>query len=125
MEIITTPAAPAAIGPYSQAIKSCHFLFCSGQLGVDPANGALVSEDCAGQTRQALKNIAAILAAETLGFVDVVKTTIFLTSMDDFASVNEIYAEIFGQHKPARSTVAVAELPRQAKVEIECIAELS
>jgi len=124
MEIIATPAAPAAIGPYSQAIKSCGFLFCSGQLGIDPATGALVSEDCAAQARRALENIGAILAEECLGFSDVIKTTIFLTSMEDFASVNEVYAACFGQHKPARSTVAVASLPKGAKIEIECVAEL-
>ena len=115
MEIVTTPAAPAAIGPYSQAVKSCGFLFCSGQLGLDPATGNLVSGDTASQARRALENIGAVLAEESLSFSDVIKTTIYLISMDDFVKVNDIYAEIFGQHKPARSTVAVAGLPKGGK----------
>lgn len=124
MEIISTPSAPEAIGPYSQAIRTCGYLFCSGQLGINPETGALASEDCAGQMRQVLKNISAILAEENLTLSDVVKTTIFLTSLDDFAIVNDLYAQAFGRHKPARSTVQVAALPKQAKIEIECIAEL-
>jgi len=125
MELVTTPAAPAAVGPYSQAIKAGGFLFCSGQLGIDPATGKLASEDAAGQARQALKNITAVLAEECLGLCDVIKTTIFLPSLDDFAAVNETYAHCFRTHKPARSTVAVAALPLKAKIEIECVAELN
>ena len=125
METISTPNAPAAIGPYSQAIQSGDFIFCSGQLGIDPATGKLISDDITAQAEQVLKNIAAILAASNRTLTDVVKTTIFLASLDDFKTVNEIYARHFGDHKPARSTVQVAALPLKAKIEIECIARMS
>jgi 2-iminobutanoate/2-iminopropanoate deaminase len=122
-ETIHTTAAPAAIGPYAQAVAAGPFLFCSGQIGLDPASGKLVEGDAAMQTTQVMANVSAVLAAAGLAFADVVKTTIFLTSMDDFASVNTVYAESFGAGPfPARSTVAVAALPRGAKVEIEVVA---
>lgn len=124
MQIISTNNAPAAIGPYSQAIESNGLLFCSGQLGIDPAIGKLVADDTASQTAQIMKNIKALLNAANLDLNDIVKTTIFLASMDDFKAVNEIYASHLGTHKPARSTIQVAKLPLGAMVEIECIAEL-
>jgi 2-iminobutanoate/2-iminopropanoate deaminase len=122
---IRTDAAPAPIGPYSQAVARAGFLFCSGQVGLDPATGKLAGDDLTAQTRRALENIAAVLAAAGAGFGDVVKTTIFLTDMADFATVNPIYGERFaGGTPPARSTVAVAALPLGAKIEIEVIAAL-
>lgn len=125
MQSINTTNAPAAIGPYSQAVQSNGFLFCSGQLGIDPAAGKLTSEDIESQTAQILKNINALLNAANLDLKDVVKTTIFLTSMNDFKTVNDIYAAHFGTYKPARSTVQVSQLPLGAKIEIECIAEIT
>jgi 2-iminobutanoate/2-iminopropanoate deaminase len=122
---IRTDTAPAPIGPYSQAVACDGFLFCSGQVGLDPATGKLAAADIAGQTRQALENVAAILAAAGAGFGDVVKTTIFLTDMADFATVNPLYGERFSAGTPpARSTIAVAGLPLGAKIEIEVIAAL-
>jgi 2-iminobutanoate/2-iminopropanoate deaminase len=122
-QTIHTSAAPAAIGPYAQAIAAGPYVFCSGQIGLDPASGNLVEGDAAMQTAQVMANVKAVLAAAGLALADVVKTTIFLTSMDDFASVNAVYAESFGAGPfPARSTVAVAALPRAAKVEIEVVA---
>ena len=121
-KIVSTSDAPAAIGPYSQAIRSGSLLFCAGQIPLDPTTGQIVSDDIAEQTKRVLENIAAILKAEQLGFEHVVKTTIFLVSMDDFQSVNEIYATYFRENPPARSTVAVSALPKGAKVEIEVIA---
>src|SRR6267142_4621913 len=118
-KIVSTSDAPAAIGPYSQAIRSGSLLFCAGQIPLDPATGQIVSEDIGQQTKRVLENIAAILKAEHLCFGHVVKTTIFLTSMNDFQSVNEIYATYFRENPPARSTVAVSALPKGAKVEIE------
>ena len=125
MEVINSPNAPAAIGPYSQAIKSGGLLFCSGQLGIDPAVGKLVSADVAGQAAQVFRNIRAVLAAASIDLSAVVKTTVFLASLDDFTIVNEHYAREFGGRKPARSTVQVAALPLGALVEIECIAEIT
>ncbi len=122
MEIVNSQQAPAAIGPYSQAIKSDGLLFCSGQLGIDPATGRLASADVAGQTAQVFRNIRAVLAAASTDLSTVVKTTVFLTSLGDFKIVNELYAKEFGANKPARSTVEVAALPMGARVEIECIA---
>ena len=124
MQIISTNNAPAAIGPYSQAIVSKGLLFCSGQLGIDPSIGKLVADDTASQTEQVMKNIKALLNSESLNLGNIVKTTIFIVSMDDFKTVNEIYASHLGTHKPARSTVQVAKLPLGAKIEIECIAEV-
>jgi 2-iminobutanoate/2-iminopropanoate deaminase len=122
MEIISSAQAPAAVGPYSQAIKSNGLLFCSGQLGIDPATGKLASGEVAGQAAQVFRNVRAVLAAASLDLSAVVKVTVFLVSLDDFTVVNELYAAEFGGHKPARSTVGVAALPLGALVEIECIA---
>ncbi len=123
-EAIRTTAAPDAIGPYSQAVASGALVFLSGQIALDPRTGALVDGDAAAQTRQVMANLAAVLAASGLSFAHVVKTTIFLLDMNDFAAVNAAYAESFedAPSKPARSTVAVAALPRGARVEIDAIA---
>ncbi len=122
-EIIHTTAAPAAIGPYNQAVRAGNFVFASGQLGLDPATGALV-EGVEAQARQALANLQAVLQAAGATFADVVKTTIFLTDMQDFQAVNTIYAAAFAADPPARSTIQVAALPRGGAVEIEMIAYL-
>ena len=122
-ETIHTTAAPPAIGPYAQAVAAGSYVFTSGQIALDPATGDLVSGGIDAQARQVMANLAAVLAAAGLGFADVVKTTVYLTDMDDFAVVNAAYAESFDEsRKPARSTVAVAALPRGARVEIEAIA---
>lgn len=122
-ETIHTLAAPGAIGPYSQAVAAGGYVFTSGQIGLDPVSGQLVEGGTEAQTRQAMANLAAVLAAAGLTFGDVVKTTIFLIDMDDFGAVNGVYGESFEDApKPARSTVAVAALPRGARVEIEAIA---
>ena len=122
-ETIHTKAAPDAIGPYSQAIAAGPYVFTSGQIGLDPLTGRLAGESVEDQTRQVMANLAAVLAAAGLTFTDVVKTTIFLADMNDFAAVNAIYGESFeGGRPPARSTVAAAGLPRDARVEIEAIA---
>jgi 2-iminobutanoate/2-iminopropanoate deaminase len=114
--------APKPIGPYTQAMRAGDFVFISGQIGIDPASGKITGKDAAEQATQALKNIRAILTAAGLGFAEVVKTTIFLKNMDDFARVNDAYSEVFDDDPPARSTVAVAGLPMNALVEIEVIA---
>ncbi len=121
-KIISTNEAPAAIGPYSQAVRTGNFLFCSGQIPLDAKTGQIVSGDIAAQTRRVLDNIAAVLQAEGLTFDNVVKTTIFLTDLGDFQTVNEIYGSYFKQNPPARSTVQVSALPKGANVEIEVIA---
>ncbi len=121
-KIISTSEAPAAIGPYSQAARSGNLLFCSGQIPLDPKSGQIVTGDIGGQTRRVLDNIAAVLKAEALTFDNVVKTTIFLTDLGDFQTVNEIYGSYFKQSPPARSTVQVSALPKGANVEIEVIA---
>jgi 2-iminobutanoate/2-iminopropanoate deaminase len=121
-EIISTSEAPGAIGPYSQAVRIGSFLFCSGQIPLDPKSGQIVAGDISAQTRRVLDNIAAILKAEHLSFDHVVKTTIFLTNLGDFQTVNEVYGSYFKQDPPARSTVQVAALPKGANVEIEVIA---
>ena len=121
-KIISTNEAPAAIGPYSQAVRSGRFLFCSGQIPLDPKSGQIVPGDIAAQTRRVLNNIAAVLRAEGLTFDSVVKTTIFLTDLNDFQLVNEVYGSYFKQDPPARSTVQVSALPKGANVEIEVIA---
>jgi len=126
--IIRTAHAPAAIGPYSQAVVvpvgGQRMVFCSGQIALDPATGALVEGDISAQTRQVLDNLGAVLAAAGASFANVVKTTIFLADMADFATVNAIYGERFSSDPPARATVAAAGLPRNARVEIEAIAVL-
>ena len=124
IETVATNGAPRAIGPYSQALRAGGFLFTAGQVGFDPATGELVDGGTAEQTRQVLQNIRAILEAGGSGLAQVVKTTVFLVDMADFAAMNEVYAEVFGTHRPARSTVAVAALPRGARVEIEAVAAI-
>jgi 2-iminobutanoate/2-iminopropanoate deaminase len=119
---VSTNDAPAAIGPYSQAIRSGPMLFCAGQIPLDPKTGQIVTGDVSDQTRRVLENVRAVLGAAGLGFGDIVKTTIFLTDMNDFQTVNEVYASYFRENPPARSTVGVASLPKGAKVEIEVIA---
>jgi 2-iminobutanoate/2-iminopropanoate deaminase len=121
-KIISTNEAPGAIGPYSQAVRSGSFLFCSGQIPLDPKSGQIVPGEIDAQTRRVLDNIGAVLKAEDLTFDHVVKTTIFLTNLGDFQTVNEIYASYFKQDPPARSTIQVAALPKGANVEIEVIA---
>lgn len=118
---VTTTGAPAAIGPYSQAIAVGDLLFCSGQLGLDPATGALV-DGVEAQAERAMKNLTAVLDAAGLSFADVVKTTIFLADIDDFAAVNAVYGRFVPDPPPARSTVQVAALPKGGAVEIEAIA---
>lgn len=122
MEQIDTNSAPGAIGPYSQAIKSGSWLFCSGQIPLDPKTGALVSEDVAEQTHQVLKNLSAVLAAAGSSLNELVKTTIFLKSMADFTKVNEVYASYLTAPFPARATVEVSRLPKDVLVEIDGIA---
>lgn len=124
--VIRTPSAPAAIGPYSQAVQvavgDATMVFCSGQIPLDPVTGAIVEGDIAAQTRRVLDNIGGVLAAADATFGDVVKTTIFLVDLADFAAVNTVYGERFSGPPPARSTVQVAKLPRDARVEIEVVA---
>jgi 2-iminobutanoate/2-iminopropanoate deaminase len=121
-KIISTSDAPAAIGPYSQAIRSGNFVFCSGQIPLDPKSGQMVSDDIGAQTRRVLDNVSGVLKSEGLSLVDVLKTTIFLTDLGNFQIVNEIYGSYFNNQPPARSTVQVSALPKGAKVEIEVIA---
>jgi len=122
LEKIATDRAPKAIGPYSQAIRSGDFIFCAGQVGLDPATGEAVQGDVKAQTARILDNLAGVLAAAGSDLAHVLKTTVFLTDMGDFAAMNEIYAQKFGDHRPARSTIGIAALPRGLRVEIECIA---
>jgi len=122
MKVVSTNNAPKAIGPYSQAIKHNGLVYTSGQIALN-SDGHLVSvDDVAGQTRQVLTNLSAVLEEAGSSLNDVLKTTIYLADMNDFAVVNEVYAEFFGEHKPARSTVAVKTLPLNVKIEIDCIA---
>lgn len=120
--VIATELAPKAIGPYSQGIRANGFVFCAGQTPIDPATSKLIEGDIAAQTRRVLQNLSAILDAAGTSLGKVVKTTVFLTDMANFKAMNEVYAEFFPQHPPARSTFAVAGLPLGASVEIECIA---
>jgi 2-iminobutanoate/2-iminopropanoate deaminase len=122
MGVVATDQAPKAIGPYSQAIVTDGLVFTAGQVALDPATMALVGTTTAEQTEQVLKNLAAVLAAAGTGLDNVVKTTVFLADMADFAAMNEVYARHFGAHKPARSTVQAAGLPKGARVEIDVIA---
>lgn len=124
MDIITTDKAPAAIGPYSQAVKCGGFLFCSGQISLDPVTGEMVSGTIEEETGQVMKNLEAVLEAAGSGFDRVLKTTIYLTDMADFPAVNQVYGAYFAAAKPARATVAVAALPRSARVEIEAVASV-
>jgi 2-iminobutanoate/2-iminopropanoate deaminase len=125
ISFIETDQAPGAIGPYSQAVAVDGWIFCSGQIPIDPATGDLVGGDIAAQTDQVLKNVAAVLAAAGGGLSNVVKTTVFLADMGDFAAMNEVYARHFGDHRPARAAVAVRTLPKAVSVEIEAIARLA
>ena len=122
---ISTSSAPSAIGPYSQAVRIGQFVYCSGQTPLDPATGLLVEGDIATQTHRVLQNLQAVLESAGTSLANVVKTTVFLIHMSDFQAMNAVYASYFegtGRVAPARSTVAVAELPRKAQVEIECVA---
>jgi 2-iminobutanoate/2-iminopropanoate deaminase len=122
---VATDQAPGAIGPYSQAVKVDGWLFCSGQIPIDPATGELVEGDIQAQTDQVLKNLSAVLTAGGASLSRVVKTTVFLADMNEFAGMNETYAEHFGNHRPARAAVAVRTLPKNVSVEIEAVARLS
>jgi 2-iminobutanoate/2-iminopropanoate deaminase len=119
--VVSTPKAPAAIGPYSQAIVVDGWIFASGQICLDPASNQLEGGDVATQTRRVLANLAAVLEAAGGGLHSVVKTTVFLTDLGDFTAMNEVYAEAFGENRPARSTVEVSRLPRGVAVEIEAV----
>ncbi|MBK8467420.1 MAG: RidA family protein [Chloracidobacterium sp.] len=121
-EIVTTENAPGAIGPYSQAIKAGGMVFCSGQIPIDPKTGEFVSQVVSEQTEQVLVNLNEVLKAAGTSLDNVVKTTVFLADMNDFVEMNEVYGRFFSTNKPARATVQAARLPRDAKVEIECIA---
>ena len=123
-EVVSTENAPGAIGPYSQAIKANGMVFCSGQIPIDPATGQFVSEDVAEQTEQVFKNLEAVLKAAGTDLGKVVKTTVFLADMNDFMAMNDVYGRWFSENKPARATVEAARLPRDARVEIECIATI-
>jgi 2-iminobutanoate/2-iminopropanoate deaminase len=122
MKIISTADAPQAIGPYSQAVTAGNMVFCSGQVPLDPKSMKLIEGDVAAQTRQVFKNLEAVLIAAGVSLQQVVKTTVFLQDMNDFAEMNAVYADSFGSHKPARATVEVAKLPLGARVEIEATA---
>lgn len=126
MEIwaIETDKAPAAVGPYSQAVTTDGYVFCSGQVALDAATGELIGGSITDQTTRAMENLSAVLAAAGTKLEHVVKTTIYLTDMSDFAEVNEAYAKFFGPKPPARATVGVAALPKGANVEIDCIARV-
>ena len=119
---ISTSHAPAAIGPYSQAIRCGQFVYTSGQIALDPSSGELVGSDVQAQTQRVLQNLQAVLSSAGSSLAHVVKTTVFLAQMSDFQAMNAVYATYFSGVAPARSTVAVAELPRKALVEIECVA---
>ncbi len=124
LQAIHTDDAPLAIGPYSQAVAVDGWLFCSGQVALDPATNELIDGDVAAQTHRVMRNLAAVLSAAGGSLGDVVKTTVFLADMNDFAAMNAVYAEHFGEHRPARATVAVRTLPKEVDVEIEVIARI-
>jgi 2-iminobutanoate/2-iminopropanoate deaminase len=119
---IASPEAPKAIGPYSQAIRAGHLFFASGQIPLDPATGSIVEGDAGEQTRRVMNNLRAVLAAGGLALADIVRTTIYLIDLNEFAKVNEVYGSFFEEPYPARATVQVARLPRDARVEIDAIA---
>ena len=125
MQIISTPNAPAALGPYSQAIVANGMVYCSGQIPIDPATNTIHAETIEEQTRQAISNLKNVLEAAGSGLDKVVKTTVFISDMNDFAALNAVYAELFGGSKPARSCVQAARLPKDVRVEIEAIAALA
>ncbi len=124
-DVVSTDKAPKAIGPYSQAIKIGGLVYTSGQIAIDPKTNQFLDKGIEEQTRQVLDNLKAVLVASGSSLDDVVKTTIYLTNIDDFSKVNEIYATYFSLNKPARSTVCVAKLPKGAKIEIDAIAQIS
>jgi 2-iminobutanoate/2-iminopropanoate deaminase len=124
MRFVATEDAPKAIGPYSQGVIANGFLYTAGQIALDPATMQVEAEGITEQTERVMANLAAILAAAGSGFARVVKTTVFLTDMADFQAMNEVYAQAFGSHRPARSTVAVVGLPKGVRVEIELVAEV-
>lgn len=124
-EIISTENAPRAIGPYSQGVRAGNLVFASGQIPIDLSTGDFVSGGVAEQTEQVMKNLSAVLEAAGVGLSQVVKTTVFLADMEDFAEMNEVYGRFFGENPPARATVQAARLPRDARVEIEAIASLA
>lgn len=121
-KIVSTTEAPAAVGPYSQAVRIGPMLFTAGQIPLDPRSGQIVSQDVAEQTRRVLDNLTGVLKAEGMDFSHIVKTTVFMTNLDDFQTMNEIYATYFKDQPPARSTVQVSALPKGAQVEIEVVA---
>ncbi len=123
--IIKSPSAPAAVGPYSQAVKACNLMFCSGQIPIDPATGKLVEGDITAQTTRVLENLKALLADQGLGLDRVVKNTVFLTDLANFAAMNAVYAKYFPIDPPARSTIQVVGLPLGALVEIEAVVSLA
>ena len=123
MKPISSDNAPDAIGPYSQAMRAGNLLFTSGQIPIDPETGEIVSTEIEKQVHQVLKNLTEVLAADDMTLSNIVKTTVFLKDLGDFQVLNGIYAEYFGDHKPARSTIQVAKLPLDSLVEIECVAE--
>ncbi len=122
IETIATEAAPKALGPYSQALKAGGFIFCSGQIPINPATNSVEATTIEDQTRQSITNLKNVLEKAGSSLSNVVKTTVFIKDMNDFAALNAVYAEMFGDTKPARSCVEVARLPKDVKVEIECIA---
>ena len=122
VEVVFSEKAPKALGPYSQAIKAGGFVYCSGQIPINPATNAIEAESIEDQTRQVIANLQNVLSAAGSSLSKVVKTTVFIKDMNDFSALNGVYAEMFGQTKPARSCVEVARLPKDVKVEIECIA---
>ncbi|MBO7166214.1 MAG: RidA family protein [Kiritimatiellae bacterium] len=122
-QVISTENAPKALGPYSQALKVGNFIFCSGQIPIDPAVNDVVAITVEDQTRQVIKNLSNVLEAAGSSLSKVVKTTVFISDMNDFAAINGVYSELFGDTKPARSCVQVARLPKDVKLEIEAIAE--
>ena len=122
-QVISTSSAPAALGPYSQAIKVGNMVYCSGQIPINPATGAIEAQTIEEQTTQAITNLKNVLEKAGSSLAKVVKTTVFIKNMNDFAALNKVYAELFGDTKPARSCVEVARLPKDVLVEIECIAE--
>ena len=124
LSAVSTGSAPEALGPYSQAIRAGQLLFVSGQVPIDPATGQLVADGIAGQTRRALENVGAILQAAGASFHQVVRTTVYLADLGDFAGMNEVYATFFTAPQPARSTIQAARLPRDARIEVDVIAFL-
>jgi len=122
LQPVHTESAPAAIGPYSQAVRAGDLIYCSGQIALDPATMELTGDNVSDQTERVMDNLAAVLGAAGSSFASVVRTTIYLTTMADFAAVNEVYGKRLHDHQPARATVAVRELPKGALVEIDCIA---